>query len=373
MIISWFTENYPPNKGGMSRSCDRIIGNLRRHHTIHVYHFTNKNKAFSIEAQVNGEYTAIPVFEDSSHTLNMLWAFIKNKTTILESDILVSFGSNLCLKGMPQIANWLQKPVVTCFRGNDFDSAIFSNKKQDLLYAIQNSVAIACVTKEKVDRIEHMKLNTNVWYTPNSIHIEDWKILQSDIRLAAKYKTALNTDKKNTVIGLIGFLKQKKGIDFFISSLQKSQFANTVHLRIVGEIEPHMEMLLISKNIDYSIIVPESQTELIANYLLCNLIAIPSIYDGMPNVIFEAAALEIPILASNAGGIPDILNQDNAFIFDVLSENSLLMALSNFENSSKTNLELKIKLLKSRLEKEFTPDQESKKYLDIFKSIKEQK
>ncbi|MDY8136033.1 glycosyltransferase family 4 protein [Aquimarina sp. 2201CG5-10] len=354
----------------MSRSCDRIIANLRKEHTINVYHFTNKNKAFSVESQINGVYTSIPVFEDSSHTLNMLWAFIKNKTTVLESDILVSFGSNLCLKGMPLIANWLQKPLLTCFRGNDFDSAIFSNKKQDLLYALQNSSGIACVTKEKVERIKHMQLNTSVWYTPNSIHLEQWKILQSDYKLAVKYKEALNLDKKTTVIGLIGFLKQKKGIDFFISSLQKSQFINTVHLRIVGEIEPHLETLLITKNIEYSIVVPESQTELIANYLVCDLIAIPSIYDGMPNVIFEAAALEIPILASNAGGIPDILDQDNAFIFDVLSEKSLLIALSNFENISKTNLELKTKLLKSKLEKEFTPDQELKNYLEIFKKIK---
>jgi glycosyltransferase involved in cell wall biosynthesis len=369
MIISWFTENYPPNKGGMSRSCDRIITNLRKYHTINVYHFTNKENAFKTETHINGAYTSIPIFEDSSHTLNMLWAFIKDKTVVLESDILVSFGSNLCLKGMPQIAKWLQKPLVTCFRGNDFDAAIFSNKKQDLIYALENSSAIACVTKEKVERIKRLELNPNVWFTPNSIHLEAWETLESDTLLAAKYKATLNVEEKTTVIGLIGFLKQKKGIDFFISSLKKSQFVNKVHLRIVGEVEPHMETLLITNAIDYSIAVPESQTVLIANYLMCDLVAIPSIYDGMPNVILEAGALEIPILASNAGGIPDLLDNGNAFIFDVLSESTLLSAFSDFEKTSTVHLELKTKRLKKKLEDTFTPDLESQNYLDIFKTI----
>jgi glycosyltransferase involved in cell wall biosynthesis len=370
MVISWFTENYPPSKGGMSRSCDRIIANLRKHHTVHIYHFTNRNKAFSIEAHVNGFYISIPVFEDNSHTLNMLWAFIKGQTLILETDILVSFGSHLCLKGIPLMANWLQKPVLTCFRGNDFDTAIFSNKKQDLLYTIENSTAVACVTKEKAERIKHMQLNTQIYFTPNSIHLENWSVLQADSKLAETYKKELNIDENTTIIGLIGFLKQKKGMDFFVATLLKSQLIDRVHLRIVGELEAHIETLLLSNNIPYSMVSPKSKTELIANYSLCNVVAIPSIYDGMPNVIFEAGALNIPILASKAGGIPDILNEDNAFLFDVLSEKSLLMALAQFENTTKPELEIKTKRLKVQLENEFTPEQETQNYLNIFKNLK---
>ena len=370
MVISWFTENYPPAKGGMSRSCDRIIANLRYHHTINVYHFTNKNKPFQTEAQVNGSYTAIPVFEDSSHTLNVLWAFISKQKEILAGDILVGFGSNLCFKGLPLIANWLQKPSLMCIRGNDFDTAIFSNKMQHILYAIHNTSAIACVTQEKVARIQSMNPSAQVYHTPNSIHLEDWKVLASDQKLATSYKEVLHLGENTTVIGLVGFLKRKKGIDFFLSVLQKSEFNKNVHLRIVGEIEPHLEELLISRNIKYSIAVPESKTELMANYLTCDIVAIPSIYDGMPNVIFEAAALEVPILASNAGGIPDILHQDNAFLFDVLSEKSLLMALSEFYKSTASDLKTKTTNLMRTLIEDFIPAQETQNYLDIFNHIK---
>jgi len=90
----------------------------------------------------------------------------------------------------------------------------------------------------------------------------------------------------------------------------------------------------------------------------------------MPNVVFEAGALNIPILASKAGGIPDILNDSNAFIFDVLSEKSLLEALSQFENSTKQDLKLKTQGLKDQLEHYFTPKQETQNYLNIFNQLK---
>lgn len=369
MRIIWFTENYPPNKGGMSRSCDRIVANLRQHHTVDVFHFTNKFPAFETETHENGSYTSVPIFEDSSHTLNMLWAFIKDHQFIKQSAVFTAFGSHLCLKGITLMANWLQKPVLICFRGNDFDNAIFSQKKQDLLYTISNATAIACVSKEKQERIQRMQLNNKVYFTPNSIDFEQWEILKSDLALAKTIKKDLNTNETTKIIGLIGFLKQKKGIDFFIKTLVKSQLISFVHLHIVGEIEPHIELELQNNNIPYSKVIPSSKTELIANYLVCDAVTIPSIYDGMPNVIFEAAALNIPILASNAGGIPDILNNSNAFVFNTLSESTLLNALSNYDNSNNEALTLKTEKLVQTIKTSFTTTQEINNYLNIFNTI----
>ena len=369
MRLAWFTENYPPNKGGMSRSCDRIVTNLRQYHTVDVFHFTNKLPAYTTQNHENGTYTAIPVFEDSSHTLNMLWAFIKDHASIKDSAAFTAFGSHLCLKGITLMANWLQKPVLICFRGNDFDNAIFSQKKQDLLYTITNATAIACVSSEKKDRIQRMRLNDQIYFTPNSIDFKQWEVLHADKVLAEQLRANLKLPEATKIIGLVGFLKQKKGIDFFIQTLKKSQLLKTVHLHIVGEIEPHIEQELNGLQIPYSTVIPTSKTELIVNYLICDVIAIPSIYDGMPNVIFEAAVLNLPILASKAGGIPDVLSHNTAFLFDILSEKALLKALTNFDNATQDQLNIMSNQLIQSIKTDFTTTQEITNYLNIFNSI----
>jgi len=369
MRIIWFTENYPPNTGGMSRSCDRIVAHLRIHYTVDVFHFTNKFPAFKTQSHEKGSYTSVPVFEDSAHTLNALWAFIKTHPLIKESTAFTAFGSHLCLKGITLMANWLQKPVLICFRGNDFDSAIFSQKKQDLLYSISHATAIACVSSEKEERIKRMQLNNHVYFTPNSIDFEPWTVLNADRELANQLKSQLKLPKTTKIIGLIGFLKQKKGVDFFIQTLKKSQLLKNVHLHIVGEIEPHIESQFIQSDWSYSKVQPVSKTELIAHYLVCDTVAIPSIYDGMPNVIFEAGALDIPVIASKAGGIPDILDEENSFLFDVLSERGLLDAFADFDNADKIALEKKSGKLKEKIKSSFSTDQETKNYIDIFNKI----
>ncbi|NER16540.1 glycosyltransferase family 4 protein [Spongiivirga citrea] len=368
MKICWFTENYPPDKGGMSRSCDRIVHNLRIHHEVHVFHFTNRIRAFTHHAEINGTYTALPLHHDTAHTLNILWVHIKENLIIKASTLFVSFGSHLCLKGVPMVASWLHKPYVLCLRGNDFDTAIFSQKRNDLLHAIENAAAIACVTKEKVDRIVAMELSEKVFFTPNSIKLNEWQALESDIVLSNNQKRDLNINGR-LVIGLVGFLKEKKGIDFFIKVMKQSNFRDQFHIRIIGDIDSFLLAKMRKSNIDFSTVKPTSQTHLISNYMLCDAVAIPSIYDGMPNVLFEAAALEIPIIAAKAGGIPDVLNASNSFLFNVLSDPSLSSALISFKNSSRDVLKDKALILRQHIATNFTPQKEINNYLKIIQCI----
>ena len=50
-----------------------------------------------------------------------------------------------------------------------------------------------------------------------------------------------------------------------------------------------------------------SRFDLLRWYAACDAVAIPSLYDGMPNVLLEAGALGIPVLGSSAGGLADVL------------------------------------------------------------------
>jgi glycosyltransferase involved in cell wall biosynthesis len=59
--------------------------------------------------------------------------------------------------------------------------------------------------------------------------------------------------------------------------------------------------------LSYTVAEFADRYDLIARYLACDYAVLPSFYDGMPNVMVEAAALGVPLIAARAGGMADFL------------------------------------------------------------------
>jgi glycosyltransferase involved in cell wall biosynthesis len=64
-----------------------------------------------------------------------------------------------------------------------------------------------------------------------------------------------------------------------------------------------------------------------------------ALYDGMPNIILEAASLKIPIITSNAGGIGELCkNEKTAYVINDLSNSEeYIKAILKFYKSSVQN------------------------------------
>lgn len=72
----------------------------------------------------------------------------------------------------------------------------------------------------------------------------------------------------------------------------------------------------------------------------CNLLVVPSRTDSCPNVIIEAFNNGVPVIGSKVGGIPELLDNNNA-LFD-LSIDSLEMAIKTYINNRALLQELKV-------------------------------
>ena len=52
--LLWLTENYPPQRGGMAVSCDRIVRSLREAGVIiEVAHFSSRYLRWKTEQKIN--------------------------------------------------------------------------------------------------------------------------------------------------------------------------------------------------------------------------------------------------------------------------------------------------------------------------------
>lgn len=319
--ILWLTENYYPNKGGMAQSCDRIVHNLRTEGVwVDVIHFTNRVEKTKVESVQNGKNIAFAMHPDVSHSLNLVWAFIENHREDLAEKKqvplthLVAFGGYVPLLAAPVFAAWLRLPYIVLLRGNDFDTGIFSPKRQDVLKnALQQATYISVVSKDKMHRIKLLFPQAKVRHIPNGIDLEEWQLLASDKKKADEWRATHVTERHNAppkkVLGMFGHLKSKKGILFFLEALQLSGKLSQVHLLIVGDMTEAVDDFLTTNadSLHYTHYPFMEHFALIAYYAACDLVAIPSYYDGLPNVLMEAGGLGIPFIAANVAGMADFL------------------------------------------------------------------
>lgn len=99
-------------------------------------------------------------------------------------------------------------------------------------------------------------------------------------------------------------------------------------------VKPKWEALGISDNIDFQGWI--SKKELIKLYSSCDILALPSYNEGLPYVVIEALSTGLPIIASNVGGIAEVVdNEINGFIIQPGEIEKLVMYLITLAGDDK--------------------------------------
>jgi len=167
----------------------------------------------------------------------------------------------------------------------------------------------------------------------------------------SKYKYDLKNKSDVIKIGVIANFYPTKGLIYLIKSL--AQLKNhRIKTFIVGEGKerPKLEHLINELNIN-NCILAGSQSDPWRYFEQqggIDIFVIPSVKEGMPYVLLEAMANSLPIIATNVGGIGEIIkNGRNGLLVSSKDVKKLSQAISNLiENKS----------LKNRLSKQASQD-----------------
>ncbi len=317
--LLWLTERYFPERGGMARSCDRIVGGLRNAGVgVDVLHLRSKGSRFRSEQQRNGRLITLPLGDDPAHALNRIWPALAADHATRPWTHIVAFGGQVALLAAPIYAAWLDVPLITLLRGNDFDTGMFNVRLRPILHdALQRSAQVCVVSRDKGERIAALYPQIEPRWIPNGIDADSWTPLPSERRRAAEWRAA-NVPDGRRVLGMFGHIKPKKGGLFFLKALLVAGYAKRFHLLLVGELSPEMEQWLELHAAEFSLSrVPFVEpADLLWRYAACDLVAITSFYDGLPNVLLEAAVQGLPLLAARVGGMADLLEDArHGFLF----------------------------------------------------------
>jgi len=309
MRLLFVTENYPPDRGGMGESCDRIVRGLGRAGAgIELVHFDRKAARPSRRATSNGSVMRVPVDADAAHTINLLWNDLQQRVDLATVSHVVAFGGTLPLLSAPVFAAWMRRPLVTLLRGNELDAGLFDPRRRPVLDdALRRSAAVCAVTRTQAEKVAGLYPEIEPHVVVNGIDFDLWEPTPADRARASEWRAA-HVEAPRRVLGFFGHLKSKKGVPFFVEALLRSGLAARFHLLLIGEIDEALQALLAEHpEVAHTLVATIDRFDLLPFYLASDLVVLPSHYDGFPNVLIEAMALERPLLASAAGGMRDVL------------------------------------------------------------------
>jgi glycosyltransferase involved in cell wall biosynthesis len=151
-------------------------------------------------------------------------------------------------------------------------------------------------------------------------------------RTIADAKAALGLPREGFVIGAVGRLSGEKGFDVLIRSIQALVTRGLdVRLVIVGDggERANLEQLARELNVSDRVRLAGWQADVRPYFEAMDVFALSSLREGLPNVLLEAMALEVPIVSTRVNGVPRLVQDGrNGFLVNAGDLEGLTTALA---------------------------------------------
>lgn len=154
----------------------------------------------------------------------------------------------------------------------------------------------------------------------------------------AEAKRRLGIPTERLLIGSVGRLSKEKGFDILIRAVDRLLARGyDLELRIAGEGDQKgpLEKLIRSLGHEDRIHLIGFQADPLPLYQAMDLYALSSIREGLPNVLLEAMALGVPVVATEVAGVPRVITHEiNGLLVPIGSVDALGTALGRLLDNS---------------------------------------
>ena len=158
------------------------------------------------------------------------------------------------------------------------------------------------------------------------------------------------------MVGNIDKRKYSKALRIF-DELEKQGYKGTID--IYGA---ELDQLLVKKLDEYKFVNVKGIENSI-NYGKYNGLICTSASENLPVSIIEAIINRIPVISSNVGGIPEVVNHESGILLDVNDVNSFATTIINYEEKKIS------RQFADKVKATFNWDRSSDLYMQVFKKI----
>lgn len=182
-------------------------------------------------------------------------------------------------------------------------------------------------------------------------------------------KKIKNRFKNKFLIGNIGALEYAKGQDIIIEVAKKfeKKYPN-IEFIFLGKGKNEQEFKAISKNLNN--ITFEGFVDNVGDYIKCfNLFVFPTLNEGLGSILLDIMQSNVPIIASNVGGIPDIIeNNKNGILVEPKNSDAIFKAIEKLYLDKELANKLSTEALKNI--DNFSYEMMTNRYEEIYDSIR---
>ncbi|MGL4550885.1 MAG: glycosyltransferase [Gemmataceae bacterium] len=302
MPTLFLAEKFPPDLGGVAASAGRLAASFAAvGRPAHVFTLTRDLAAGSAECRDLTGGAVLHRFGQSRHldfTLQQAltyleWLHARHRFRLVWGHYAHTAGF---------LAAWLGRtlglPSAVAVRGNDLDRQLFPpGDLSRLVWMLDAASRVVCVSDDLARKVKALA-GRDADVLPNAVD-------------TAVFTPGLRPANPAPVIGFSGELRAKKGLTFLLHALDAVRHAR---LLVIGEVRGgdrgEWERLCVGLGLGGRVEVTghlSDPSAVAAQLRRCDVFALPSLWDGMPNGLLEAMACGVPVVASDAGGIPEVL------------------------------------------------------------------
>jgi len=333
-----------------------------------------KDKLYEKAKKANIPYYQISNFQRTINPLKDIFAFFEILSLLFQLKPDVIHVNSSKAGGIVGVAGW-------CYR-------IFSNKKIKLIFTAHGWAINEDRSKNQIKLIKFFSKITSIFYD-KIICVSEY-----DRQIAIKNKIACEKklitihngiDIKNInflskeeaqnklinktsplVIGTIAEWTKNKGLKYLLKAIKRIK-NKRIDVILIGsgenpDKEKMYELTERHKNIHLIEFIPNA-----VKYIKAfDIFVLPSIKEGLPYTILEAVSAEIPVIATNVGGIPEILSSNL-----IQSKNSRILAEKITEliddiNNDPEKIKRTIQENRNKVEQEFNLEKMIKKTKNLY-------
>jgi teichuronic acid biosynthesis glycosyltransferase TuaC len=218
------------------------------------------------------------------------------------------------------VAKKLRIPILLTALGSDINvAAKHAVTVAQIRWAIRHANGVSGVSRALVAQLTKLGARADAsYFLPNGVDKKKFAVASSDESSALRAELGLDTHRRYLVF--VGRLHPVKGLIFLIEAIAKLKAEGRLRFDTIligeGELRTRLESLIAQYSLNNQVrLTGEVSHENVPKWLrAADAFCLPSITEGMPNVVLEAQACGLPVIATSVGALPELISPETGIL-----------------------------------------------------------